>query len=68
MYLRAGLYPCLKPTSFLRIPLGCSPINLPDMDSACKMKVSFLRPIYVSFSKGIQVGLYITFTPNVHEA
>ena len=46
---------CVKPRSILKISSGCRPVHIPDMDSACKIKASFLRLIYVSFSKGLLV-------------
>ena len=37
---------CFRTASFPMIPSGCTPIYIPDMDSSCKIKVSFL--IYVN--------------------
>ena len=46
----------------LKIPSGCRPIYISDMDSTYKIKASFL--IYVSFSKrlSVQITLIQMFT------
>ena len=52
----------MRPISILRNSSGCRPVHIPDMDSACKIKMSFLRFILLASPKAFQ------FRPRSHSS